>query len=900
MRTKARNRQANPIRSVSAPSALAILDKVVDGCLLSCLFIAPLWFGGRHDLGKLIYAVLVGVATIAWLGRSLLTRETTFQLTKAHLLLVLAVLLIGFQIVPLSPGLLSAFSPGLNEIAPAWMSSTDSGVQLGLWNTISVTPGATRVGLAVLISHALLFCVVAARLKNLVDVLWLLRMVATACAFMAAFAILQWLGSNGRLLWFYPAPQRAFGDVVQGSFANKNHFANFVAMGIGPLLLSMYSARQVKIDRRSGPANDTKRQVISTLWMLAFVLSLVAIVFSLSRGAVVALLAGGMVAGIVLLPRLKLRRSTVFGAGGLIACVALAVSLGDIDAVSGRFSDLSTGSIEDLDREGGRRAIWAANLAALGSNPWFGYGVGSHPDVYPAFISRGFPTEFTHAESGYFHTATETGLLGLSLLVGGLLVVGSWCLRGVYRSASSKDLTVWAAIIAGLITSVVHSIVDFVWYIPACMCLVVVLAASALRLFQLSEAGQSKQAIAPTYPQELKLPWFEWGKIGTTAFAGIAAILLLWSPASASLDWDRYLRISMFERNYLTRQLRHHSDDVELVNKRLYTLKQQMIDALEEVVQKNPQHARAHLRLAGRKLQLFELSQQDKMNAIGLVHIRDAAIASRFGSRKETEDWLLTAFPRNSNSLIDAHHTTRMALTCAPLQGDAYGYLADLCFLSPPHQRDIPSLMKQSLLLGPNDGGVLFEAGKQALIAGEHEQWLALWKRAYVQPGKQRLQIATQLATRIPASQFLAEFGPDIRSLGPVCQLYRSKGDPADLEVLAEYTVAIAEELGSSPHGAKASAQAYLLASRIEQQLKRNENAVIFAGRALDLLPTDLTMRQNMAAACMQAEDYKKAIPHIKWCLSRRPDLKSFREWMTVAHQKRVATKPKQQISKKR
>ena len=39
---------------------------------------------------------------------------------------------------------------------------------------------------------------------------------------------------NGKFFWFYEHPFSTTYDAVKGSFTNRNHFADFIAVGIGP------------------------------------------------------------------------------------------------------------------------------------------------------------------------------------------------------------------------------------------------------------------------------------------------------------------------------------------------------------------------------------------------------------------------------------------------------------------------------------------------------------------------------------------------------------------------------------------------------------------------------------------------------------------------------------------
>lgn len=871
------------------------IELVVDACLVLCLFAVPLWFGGKHDLGRLLYSATVGVAAIAWGLRCWRRGESFTTPTIAHTLLLAAVALVGLQLIPWSPGVLRAVSPGLAELAPSWFASAESAVRLGEWRTVSVTPSATRIGLAVLISHALLFTIAVERLRELPDITRLLRAIAAASAVMAVLGLLQWLTGSDKLLWSYAHPWPTSGRVVRGAFTNRNHFAHYVVLGVGPMvmaLLAAYAASRATGKRRS---QRPRRPIEPMLWSAALVLAIGAVFFTLSRGGVVALATAGVVACVVLLRGRRLNRAGLFGVAGVAATALLLISFGDTDRLFGRFDDLASGSVDELDKGGSRRAIWSANLAALRANPWLGYGVGSHADVYPAFIETPNAKEYTHAESGYLHTTTQTGLAGGVLALGAILLVVGWCLRGVLAERDNDRLAAWAAVSAGLAASFVHSIVDVVWYVPSCMGVTLLLAACALRLYQTRETGQSASVVShasPTRPASGSLSWFGTpAAIGATALA-VVSPALLWGPARGSLAWDRYLRTSVSLRSLTANQTSDaESEDAQRDRDMAAFLKRRMIAALEEVLHHHPSHARAHLRLASRRLREFEAAQRDDPDAIGLIHLRDAALASRFPSRRATEEWLSRAVGEEAALLGASYDHARRALALAPLQGDGYTLLADLAFLSAPGMRDLDGLLGQALRLRPLDGGVVFEAGKHALIAGDADGALTHWKHAHQLPGAHQERIIYQLAGQMPASTYLEEFRPDWKALVAIRRRYLPKNDPADLQAIADYAKRLAEQPAEDPRSIRRRCKAWLLASRIEQELEHPEEGVRCAELAMATLPKDYAARWCVASAYMAADRHEDAAPHLRWCLSRKPNDKSVAEWLKETKRRRLAAR---------
>lgn len=838
----------------------------IDFALGATLFLAPLWFGGRHDFGRLLYAITVAAGAAAWAvyRRGGATQGAAWS--HAYSVLAASILLVALQLVPLPPSVLAAVSPGVAELLPCWGLAGSEGLQLGVWRTISTTPDATRVGLAVLLSHALLFCIAADRLRDANDIRRMLRAIGAASAAMAALGILQWLTSNGRLLWLYPHPQRDIGAAVQGVFANKNHFAHFVLLGLAPMLLCVQPVKPQRTRRRPPPAatHGAAARAFAARhgWHAAAAVALSAIVLSLSRGALVALLAAAATSGAVLLACGVVRWRRMAGVAAVLLVATVILTSGNTHAVQRRMGALAAGGVETLDGGGARRAIWMANLLAFRSNPWLGYGVGSHADVCPAFIGSPFEKEFTHAESGYLHTLTECGAAGGVLMLAAIALAISWCVRGVRRESDAGRLRAWAAVIAGLTASVCHALADFAWYVPACMCVTVLLAACALRLYQ----TRPLEGDAPATPPGA-------GRV-PTAFAPLAASLavaLLWGPGLASLPWDRYLLASRHERQLQRQQLRTAGGPGPLTEQ-IAMLRSSMIDDLRDVLRWRPGHARARARMAGRLQQRFDEDLTRSPNAIGLLTLRDAALASGFSSRRATIDWLRRARGERVADLIEAYQHTRVALTRGPLQGDAYVYLANLSMLAPPAERDARAIIRQALRLRPRDGGVLFEAGRLAMTSGDAERALGYWKLAQQAPGGHRLSVLATLAPIVPAELYLREFQPAIKTVGAALRWYLRRGDTGDLAAIAGYAEAEADAGAARCQGPGYEAWAWRIASSAHTARGDPANALRCAEAAYRAAPTSYGVRRMLALAYAAAGRMDPAGTHARWCLSRQPD----------------------------
>ena len=217
------------------------LLSIVDLGLAGVIFVAPYFFGGRHDLGRLVFVALVAVTAAAWWLRQSVRSQAGWRPTFAHAVLLLAIGLVALQIVPLPATWIERLAPRNAELLPLWQTQ-DGAVQLGRWSTLSLSPHATNKALALLLGYSLLFVVVVQRIDDAMDVRRLLRWIGMSAVLMAVFGLLQFFLSNGLFFWFIEHPFRRADKFVNGSFINRNHFANFLVLGVGPLVAWLVGA----------------------------------------------------------------------------------------------------------------------------------------------------------------------------------------------------------------------------------------------------------------------------------------------------------------------------------------------------------------------------------------------------------------------------------------------------------------------------------------------------------------------------------------------------------------------------------------------------------------------------------------------------------------------------------
>ena len=599
------------------------LLRLVDTGLCGVICVAPFFFGGRHDFGRLVLVTLIGVTATAWFVRLALLPHAPRIRTAAHGIILAAVAMLVAQLVPLPASWLAALSPRTPELLPLW-TMHGGAAQLGTWRTLSLMPQETTKSLAMLLSYALLFLVVIGRVESTADVRRLLRIIAVASVLMSVFGLLQFFMSNGRFFWFYEHPYRDTRLHLCGSFINRNHFASFLVLGVGPLAAWLWeSAAGGASVRRGAPALMSR--VIQWLLLAALVLVVCAVLRSLSRGGAVAFLTAATLFVAIGWSRRLLDSRAVYALVGLAGGVVGLLSVYGYDQVAERLDDFAQGSIEEMDRGEGRRRVWAANAAAVASGWLAGSGAGTHAEICPVYLPDSPSVEYTHAECGFLQVATENGVVGEILLLAGIGLCGWWCVAAHRCAASASDVLPFAACAAGLAGSVIHSVVDFVWYIPACMSVTVVLAGCVLRLAQLLSSGDV---------QTIAIGKTTWPRTRWQSAAAVVALVSAWTvytyigPGVASIHWDRYLRASAANRAEASLQMANRiaNREVEPVTT-ADSSSDAMLRHLERVVAWDPHFARAQLRLAAAYIAQFESQQLRGENAMTLPQIQDAAVA---------------------------------------------------------------------------------------------------------------------------------------------------------------------------------------------------------------------------------------------------------------------------------
>lgn len=277
----------------------------------------------------------------------------------------------------------------------------------------------------------------------------LLVVAGMATALVAPFGV-DWIKSAKGFLNFdpiYAAIPRLIDDPI-----HPNILAGVLAAGL-PLALALVLGRRTKDERRMfviGPSSFVLR-------LSSFVVMLVVLILTKSRGAWLGAAAGLTIVSVYHWPRL--RRPAL----AALALVALAGLLMGPAQVAQSLASLAAAPV--LGGWNGRLELWSRAIDAIADYPLTGIGMGTFDRViplrYPYVVLAGAELAIPHAHNLFLQVAVDLGLPGLIAFVALLGIVLTSALRAARNWAAERDLALQAVgLAAGLVAVLVHGLLD--------------------------------------------------------------------------------------------------------------------------------------------------------------------------------------------------------------------------------------------------------------------------------------------------------------------------------------------------------------------------------------------------------------------------------------------------------
>lgn len=919
-----------------APLVL-LLNRVVDFGLGGVLFIAPLAMAGRYEPGRLLLAVIVGITGIAWFLSRLLSQRSQqhWFWSGAEWIGLLAVVLVALQVAPWSPGMLKQLSPEVDQLLPlltqaepadpsivdpsladanvadadtfspstsnesTFAISSDANANVAntsdvaaetiatessggvaasmakpfsVWKTASLTPHLTMGGLAMVCVFVMFFFIVLQRCRKRADIERMMKGMALSGVFMAALGIVQYFINNGRFLWFMSHPSRDTLTSLKATFANENHFAHFLALTIGPLLwwlVKVHAEYKNNEDEPKQPVFGAKAgysvpmSQMQVLLCIAIGLVFVAGLMTYSKGGLIVLTIAAMISVGLFVLQKRVGRAAVIIVCTAAAIASLAVFFMGKDILVREMESLQTVSADSWDPNQGRRKIWTAVLSAVPDFAILGSGVGSHRYVYPTYFSAESSVQYTHAESGFLNLLLETGGPGLGLLLVGIGLTFYWLFKAI--TAEDEDIKFLAVpLVASLTISLIHAVFDFNWYIPANLCVTLIMVALCARLWDLAENnGQGRH--------RYRVNKATWGVL-TIAALMVSAFSIGHhiGPSQALPSWHEFRAWSLAARRGGPGRRRElgkvDAMDPETIN--------HMIELLDETIKYNPNHGRAHVRLASMCMRQFELLQANSENSMSLAQIRDAALTAGFQSHEEMTAWVDRVVGENRVYLDRILKHSKEGIRLTPTEGNAYLYLAEVAFLDKTIAESEFALMEQAYAVRPYDAAVQFSFGRHQLMAGDRTAAETLWKDAFQRGNSVRKRIIAAVGFQATPQQIIDLFQPGLEGLRDLFEYYRRRGFTEQMNYVGPKLVVELEKQAKIMSGETAS-KLWFDAQFVHATLGKAEEAAAAAKNAVMVSPTNFDYHYACGLRMRDCKRFEEAAKEFRWCASRRPsDLK--------------------------
>lgn len=837
------SRRTSRAETTSFLDAAHPIDFVSDLCLVGTLFAVPLTMGGRGDVGKLVLVTLVVLATLTFAARRLMSGGLRWQWTGTEVLLSLGLLLVLAQLVPLDNSIVRRISPEIVRLF-------DGRDALGLpaQTTLTTNAYATRGALSVYLAYVLFFYLLVHRLHSFHDVGKVLRSIACITMLLAAIGLLQRFAGNGRFLWLYQHPLRDTYGSVKGTFSNPNHFAHFMALGLGCIIWWWLDG----MSQRRGKNED---RLATKLLPCGIALVLFASLLSFSRG-------GCLVIGCVMtvsavswwtLNRLEWRSVAVMGLIGIPVVIGLGIY---------GFSPLATelGSLKDVNNvqevANGRQALWSALREGGEKFVWSGSGVGTHQDIYPVYLEEHFEFNFSHGESGYLQLFIEAGLPAILLLLFGIVLASRWLIAAFRGRMTASCMA--AAIAPALIATLVHSFFDFVWYLSGTMVVTIAILACLVRVVQIEKANTSQEPhlATPRSWQRVAMPT-AWCLAASAALLGALLMKDRLPRALAAPHWDQYVRLSSAAVGDEPREIQRD----RFAN---------MYRHLAAAIRADSLNPRTRLRLATVCLKRFDLEQVFADNSMTLGQIREAAEMSHFKDSTALNAWLSRAFGGSAELLQIAREQATLAAMRAPLSGTAYLHLAELDFLTPEHSVRTDAYIRQASLVRPHDAAVRFALGGVFARNGQLDKAVEHWKAAFQREEETRIRIIQNVAPEVSAALFIHMFEPETPDLGRLLALYNELNNRQEANFVAMKYAAALENDARQQQG-KAAANIWWIAQSVYAQLGNESRRTYTVAKAVDADPNDIVKRKTLAGLYFAQNMYEQALTEYQWCVQRAP-----------------------------
>lgn len=363
----------------------------------------------------------------------------------------------GFQTLSLPDAIHSLLSPGSFDAYSIWirpfLTVTD---KISVASTpLSIDAETTLHFTCQLVVGLTLYWSANRILKTRKRIQWCLSLISLGGMLVSVLAIAHLIFPG---LSFFPFPT---GNSGYGSFVNRNNAAIFlnytIATSLGLLTWRLSSVSGSEIDDDDFELNDLISLIAdpaSTIGAFGLLLSIAGLIICGSRGGIVALFAGGLLAFGWGRKRRGWRHLCLIAIFFAISLVVLLSPL-QVDLISlSRLQDLFTENTDLLSTEA-RFQHWRDGLAAALHYLPGGSGGGTYGEAYLPYSEYSETVWFVHADNLWLEWFVEFGVIGLSIVAIAVLMA-VYAMRPLNLSSDSLDhglrVSGWYALGATLVS----------------------------------------------------------------------------------------------------------------------------------------------------------------------------------------------------------------------------------------------------------------------------------------------------------------------------------------------------------------------------------------------------------------------------------------------------------------
>lgn len=373
--------------------------------------LALLWLAGGASRADALGQVVVRAS--AWLALLMMVlaapRPNLSAIGPAAAFLVAILALPLLQLVPLPPGIWATL-PGRQPVEA--LSSVDAFAAASAWRPWTMVPGATWNAAGSLVVPAAILILVAGLTPD--HRRWLPTLLLGLVTLSAFMGLLQFSGAKLNNMFINDTP----GD-VSGNFANRNHFALFLAMGC--VLAPAWAFLDGRRPQWRGP--------VAVALVLLFVMTILAT--GSRAGIMLGVLALAM--GLLLVQhalRRELRRYPRWVMPVLLTAIVATIAGGVVlSIVADRATAIDRAFAIEGSTDMRARALpvlWSMIRAYFPAGGGFGgfdplFRIHETPDLLK-------PTYFNHAHNDFLEIVLDGGIAGLALLI---VAAGWWAVASI-------------------------------------------------------------------------------------------------------------------------------------------------------------------------------------------------------------------------------------------------------------------------------------------------------------------------------------------------------------------------------------------------------------------------------------------------------------------------------------